>query len=117
MRYRKMDANGDYCFGNQQNDFYRDVPDAPAQAVKTRLALFTGEWFLDTTDGTPWRTEVLGKYTKDTYDIVIKGRILNTPGVTAIDSYTSAFDGDSRRLNVAATITTQFGQQVVETTL
>ena len=78
MRYRKLDANGDYSFGAQQADFFVDSPEGVAQAVQTRLGLFTGEWFLDTTDGTPWRTEVLGKYTQDSYDAVIKDRILTT---------------------------------------
>jgi hypothetical protein len=117
MRYRKEDANGDYVFGNQLADFYTDVPEAVAQAVKTRLALFTGEWFLDTTDGTPWRVEVLGKYTKDIYDAVIQARILGTQGVNEITSYSSTFDGDSRTLSISATIDTQYGNTPVATTL
>lgn len=117
MRYRKQDANGDYVFGHQQSDFHRDVPDAVAQAVKTRLKLFTGEWYLDTSDGTPWRTEVLGKYTKDTYDAVIRSRILGTPGVSELLAYSSAFDGDSRALSISATINTQYGPAPVATTL
>lgn len=117
MRYRKEDANGDYVFGHQLADFYQDVPEAVAQAVKTRLGLFTGEWYLDTTDGTPWRTEVLGKYTKETYDAVIKDRILGTQGVTEILTYSSTFDGDSRELDVAGMIDTIYGQVPIATTL
>lgn len=117
MRYRKQDASGDYVFGHQQSDFYRDVPDAVAQAVKTRLMLFAGEWYLDTSDGTPWRTEVLGKYTRETYDAVIRSRILGTPGVTEILDYSSSFDGSSRSLSIKATINTQYGQAPVATTL
>lgn len=33
MRYRKLDENGDYSFGGQQADYYRDTPLAVAQAV------------------------------------------------------------------------------------
>jgi hypothetical protein len=117
MRYRKEDANGDYVFGNQGADFYRDQPEAVAQAVKTRLGLYTGEWFLDTTDGTPWRTEVLGKYTKDTYDAIIKARILDTQGVDEILAYSSSFDGNTRVLSISATINTIYGQTPVATTL
>lgn len=117
MRYRKQDASGDYVFGHQQSDFYRDVPDAVAQAAKTRLMLFTGEWYLDTSDGTPWRTGVLGKYTKDVYDLVIRSRILGTPGVDEILSYSSTFDGNSRALSISATINTQYGPAPVATTL
>lgn len=117
MRYRKMDANGDYTFGHQQNDFYRDQPEAVAQAVKTRLALFTGEWFLDVTDGTPWTSQVLGKYTKDQYDAAISDRILGTQGVTQIDSYSSTVNTAARSLTVTATIDTQYGTATLTATL
>lgn len=117
MRYRRLDANGDYTFGHQQADFYINQPEAVGQAVQTRLALFTGEWFLDTTDGTPWRTDVLGKYTQNHYDIVIKERIIDTPGVKSLDSYASTFDRDARALRVQATITTIYGTTTVQATL
>jgi hypothetical protein len=117
MRYRKLTADGDYSFGQQQADFYRNVPEAVGQAVLTRLELFTGQWFLDSDEGTPWRTDVLGKYTRDSYDAVIQARILDTEGVTRIDDYTSAFNENTRKLTVSATITTAYGQTTVTTTL
>lgn len=127
MRYRKLDANGDYSFGAQQADFYIDSPEGVAQAVQTRLGLFTGEWFLDTTDGTPWRTGVLGKYTQDSYDAVIKDRILTTTvitgqlattaGVKSITAYSSTFDRDARKLRVEATIDTIYGEATIDSTL
>lgn len=116
MRYRKLDAAGDYTLGSGQ-DWHVSTPEAVAQAVRTRLALWAGEWFADTEDGTPWETEVLGKYTAETRDAVIKGRILGTPNVTGIETFTSAFDGNTRRLQIAATINTAFGAAIVETTL
>jgi len=116
MKYRKLDVNGDYTLGTG-GDFYVDEPAAVAQAVMTRLMLFTGEWFLDTQDGTPWRTEILGKYTKDTYDTVVTQRILSTSGVLGIASYSSAFDGATRQLAIAATIDTIYGQAAVQGTL
>ena len=116
MRYRKLDADGDYTVGTGQ-DFLVDSPEAVAQAIKTRLGLYAGEWFLDTEDGTPWRTEVLGKYTLSTYDAVIKDRILGTAGVAQIDEYSSEFDGTTRRLTIAATISTEYGQATVTGTI
>ncbi|QEE24532.1 hypothetical protein CS053_08470 [Rhodanobacter glycinis] len=117
MRYRKLDENGDYTFGNSSADFYIDEPEAVSQAVQTRLELFTGEWFLDTSDGTPWNTDVLGKNTSASYDMVIKERILGTPGVMSIDSYSSTLDRNTRNLAVAATVTTQYGKTTVQATL
>lgn len=116
MRYRKLDANGDYTLGTGA-DFYQDTPDAVAQAVMTRLRLHSGEWFLDTTDGTPWGSDVLGKYTLSTYDTVIQQRILSTPGVQGIASYTSSIDTRARALSIAATIDTIYGQATVQGTL
>jgi hypothetical protein len=110
MRVRKMDANGDMTFGGGQASFYRDQPEAPAQAALTRLYLFLGEWFLDTSDGTPWKTQVLGKYTGSTRDPVIRQRILGTPGVTGIAAYGSQLNRDTREFDVQATIDTLYGQ-------
>jgi hypothetical protein len=117
MRYRKLDVNGDYVFGSGSSAFYIDVPEAPAQAVQTRLGLFTGQWFLDTTEGTPWATGVLGKYTQNARDVVIKERIIDTPGVLSLNSFNSAIDSATRRLSVSATITTAYGTAQVQITL
>lgn len=117
MRYRKLDADGDYTFGNQQADFYKDNPEAVAQAVMTRLRLNKGEWFIDTEDGTPWNSEVLGERTVATRDAAIKKRILGTPGVVQIDSYNSTFNAETRRFSVTATITTVYGQTTISENL
>lgn len=116
MRYRKLDAAGDYTLGSGQ-DWLIDSPEAVAQAVRTRLGLNLGEWFVDTSDGMPWSTEVLGKHTALTRDAVIKDRILGTPGVTEITDYSSTFDGNTRRFSVTATISTAYGTATVDTTL
>lgn len=117
MRYRKLDENGDYTFGTR-NDFHVDSPEAVAQAVKTRLALWKGEWFLDTSDGTPWNEQVLGVRSRGkNYDATIRQRILRTPGVSEISDYSSSFDGDSRKLTVSTTITTAYGTTKISTSM
>ncbi len=108
MRYRKLDANGDYTV-ETGDDFYVNSPAAVAQAVQTRLRLFAGEWFLDTSAGMPWNTGVLGKYTAAAYDPLIKEQILAAQGVTEITAYTSTRDPSARTLNVAVTIGTIYG--------
>lgn len=113
MRVRKLDTDGDMVFGHGQFDFYRDQPEAPAQCVQTRLALRTGEWFLDTTAGTPWAAKILGKYTSGTRDQVLRSRILGTTGVTAITGYSSTFDPETRRFVVEATVDTAFGKTTI----
>lgn len=99
-------------------DFHIDTPDAVAQAVKTRLALWVGEWFLDVTEGTPWNEQVLGKRLRGkNYDAAIRQRILGTEGVLELADYTSSIDPNSRALSVAATITTAYGTTQISTTL
>ncbi|MDI2595032.1 hypothetical protein POF45_26945 [Pseudomonas sp. 681] len=116
MRYRKLDANGDYTFGNQQADFLIDSPEAVAQAVGTRLKLDQGEWFLDKTEGMPWSTEVLGERTAATRDSAVQKRILGTQGMVQIDNYDSNFDPDTRRFTPTAEVTTAYGQTTINGT-
>ena len=113
MRYRKLDSSGDMTFGHQQADFYRDTPAAPGQAVDTRLGLFLGEYFVDVTEGTDYVGGVLGKYTQESADLVIRERILNTQGVVSILSYQSSYNPDARNWTAVATISTVYGEATI----
>lgn len=117
MRIRATDADGDMTFGQGQRNFYVDQPEAPAQAAKTRLMLFLGEWVLDTRAGTPWNTQVLGKRTADTRDPVIRSRLRGTPGVTALAAYDSRLDRTTREFVVSAELDTAYGRATLETPL
>lgn len=109
MRYRKLDADRDMVFGNQQNDFWRDVPDAPAQAVGTRLRLISGEWFLDVSEGVPYQVSALGAGKAATIEPMFREAILNTQGVTGITDWSGTFNPDTRTYSIAATIDTLYG--------
>lgn len=111
MLYRRLDENLDYTFGRgPKNNFWRDTPDAPAQAVLTRLRFELGQWFLDLDDGTPWNTRVLGKYTGNTRDPVIRSRVLGTEGVRFLLEYSSHTDPETRGYGVNMVIDTIYGQ-------
>lgn len=117
MIYRKLDPAGDYTLGSGA-DFLANSPEAVAQAVLTRLRLWKGEWFINTEDGTPYASDVLGKrFQRKNPDSIIKQRILGTPGVTEITSYSSSFDGDSRQFSVTATISTAYGAATISEAL
>ena len=111
MRVRKVDSTGDMQFGNGQASFHRDTPDAVAQVVESRLNLWLGEWYLDQLEGTPYQTQVLGKYTGQTRDPVMRARILDTLGVTELLSYDSTFDSQTRTFAVSARIGTAYTVQ------
>ena len=110
MRYRKLDINGDYTFGQGQANFYRDDPVGVAQAVTTRLKLWLSEWFLDINEGMPWVQGVLGKRDKAAADSTIREYILNTQGVLSILSYNSVLNSDDRKLSLSVTIDTIYGK-------
>ena len=81
-----------------------------AQTVKTRLALFLGEYFRNITDGTPWYEQILGKFTSlDVAESVLRVRIAATPGVVRLTSFDTDFDIDSRKYSVTAGILTIHG--------
>jgi len=117
MRYRKLQGfgqgvpsdGGDYSFGLNADDFFVDSPTTVAQAVLTALMLHRGEWFLDTTVGMPWETEVLGYNTQSLYDAAIKQTILRVEGVLAIEQYSSSLDTVTRFLTVIVVLDTIYG--------
>ncbi len=109
MRYRKLDADGDYSFGHGLQDFFIDQPEAVAQACLTRLEMFTGDWYQAPADGTPWRTLVLGKGTEATRDMAIQARVTATPEVRKLLFYASRLDRGTRTMFGAMTIETSYG--------
>lgn len=120
MRYRNQDANGDYLVGRGTVEILHNVPAAVALAVKTRLLLEQGEWFLDVTEGTPYRSKILSDLnynTKPTYDAAIRERILDTRGVTELVAYHSSVNPDRRTLTVTATVNTLYGQATINQVL
>lgn len=114
MRYRKLDKTDDMRFGNQQADFYRDSPEAVAQAILTRLRLWVGEWFIDQTEGTPYQQAVLGTGTKKTIEPAIRARILDTQGVTTIEEFQLVIDPNNRTAAIDAVVNTDYGTVTVQ---
>lgn len=110
MRYRKLSSDGDYVFGSGKNDFLVNSPEAVAQAILTRLKQWLGEWFADTSDGTGWNQSIVGKQSKNLYELTLHQRVLETPGVKSIVDFQSALDPDTRRLTVSMTVNTIFGE-------
>ncbi|MED5757792.1 hypothetical protein VZ191_05345 [Enterobacter roggenkampii] len=113
MRYRREDSDGDYTFGQGDGNFLINTPECVAQAVKTRFELWKGQWFLDTTEGTPYIQSVLGKQRPEVYSLAIRDRISSTPGVLSILSFDTVNNGQSRRVTFTASINTIYGQTTV----
>lgn len=110
MRYRKLSSDGDYVFGSGKNDFLVNSPESVAQAILTRLKLWLGEWFADTTDGTGWSQSIIGKHSKNLYELTLRQRVLETQGVVNIIGFQSSLNPDTRHLTVSMTVNTIYGE-------
>jgi len=110
-RVRKLDANGDYSFGQGEANFWINQVEGVVQNVTTRLLLLEGEWWLDQTVGTPWSQEILGYSTAALRDVAIKTVILTTDNVTQLTQYNSSVNPSTRAFTVSGFILTPFSPQ------
>lgn len=107
--YRKLDENGDYMFG-RRDEFYSDV-EAVAQAVKTRLLHFRGEWWENVLDGTPFFQDVAGQFFASInaarrVDLIFSQRINGTMGVVEITEFDSRIDPQTRTYSASVSVRT-----------
>lgn len=107
MTVRKLDENGDIV---TSGTIFTTGQDEVAQTLRTRLRLFLGEYFRDITDGTPWFEQILGKGTSlDAKEAALRNRIVRTPGVIRLTSFTTDFDVNTRKYTVTAGVLTSYG--------
>ncbi|HCT3679237.1 TPA: hypothetical protein OTU09_001781 [Acinetobacter baumannii] len=113
MRYRKLSSDGDYVFGSGKNDFLSNSPETVAQAILTRLKLWLGEWFANTSDGTGWNQSIVGKHSKNLYELTLRQRVLETPGVSSVADFQSSLDPETRHLSVSMVVNTIYGEAFI----
>lgn len=114
MRYRRLDENYDYTFGNGQYDFLIDIEAVP-QAIKTKLMLFQGEWWEDLSEGLPFYQDIAGQFirTDEDKDMITRiycNRITDVEAVTGFNSMESEFDNENRKYSLKASVDTIYGQ-------
>jgi hypothetical protein len=116
---RRLDQNGDITFGRGIESFATGS-EAAAQRARTRMLLIVGEWFLNTDAGVPWFQipasgvqPIMGVTRNLPYtEAVLKARILGTDGIATLESFSMTFDGETRKLKVAAMVRTVDGDTV-----
>lgn len=101
MRYRQLAPNGDSTVFSGNSPFLVNSPAAVEQAIRTRLNLWLGEWFLDSTVGFPVKQQVIGTGTQDTRDLAVQSTILGTTGVLSITGYSSSVNSVTRLFTVS----------------
>ncbi|MCB2297804.1 hypothetical protein [Clostridium tagluense] len=110
MRYRMLDANGDYLFGRGQQCFTFGRF-AVSQAINTSLALLKNEWWEDTSAGLPLFQSILGQTgSHDNIaiaDLLIKKVISGVTGVTEIQDFTSTYE--NRVYTFTCSVNTLYG--------
>lgn len=108
MRVRRLNDDGDLV---TRGKMFLSERDAIAQTIETRLRLFLGEYFRDITDGTPWFQQILGKFENiNAVEAVIRNRIVRSPGVIRLLSFSMEYDLDERALSIYAYVITNYGE-------
>lgn len=109
--------NGDYSFGNNQNDFLEGKL-AAAQAIKTNLRLLLGEWWEDLEKGLPLFQNILSRAgtpeNNQAVDLLIQSTIASTPGVKNISKLASDYDSITRTYTISCTVETIYGEITLE---
>lgn len=112
MKYRKLDANGDYSFGFGNNNFVTDAA-AVTQAINTKLNMFQGECWKSVAEGLPFFQSIAGQSGTQAniaaIDLIFKGRILEAPETTSVDTYASNYDTQKRKYTATASVVTEYG--------
>ena len=106
----KLDSNHDMAI--EGNDIVLVAgPDEAAQSILIRLYAYYGEWFLDTSLGTPHYQEVLGNpFRVDNQAAVYRRRVLQTPGTKSIENV--SFSRINRQLSFNANAILEDGSTV-----
>jgi hypothetical protein len=89
--------------------------DAVAQFVGQRLQTWLGEWFLDTTEGVPFREKIFLK-NPNIVDVetTLKLIIIESPGIIELTSFNLTLDSAARTAHLAFTANSQAGEVVFD---
>lgn len=113
----KLDDDGD-LFIDEDGAHLTTGIEAVVQAVRFRLQLFRGEWFLNLDVGVPWFQEFLGeKYDPELLRQRLIEAIKDTPGVVEVVSLVIAFDSPTRKISVTWSVRSEFGDTDPDTLL
>lgn len=106
-RNLKLDAGGDLCIPPIIGDFIE-------QRVASAFRMLLGEWFLDTTDGTPYfQTIFVANANLDHVRSAFIDRALSVEGVVSIETLDLSVDKVRRELTVHFAGRGPLGQLVV----
>lgn len=112
MTVRRLDENGDITTSGTQ--FITGRAEI-VQTLNTRLRLYSGEYFRDITEGTPWFQSVLTKNTSlANKEAVLKSRILQTDGVLKLTNFSTDFNNVTRAYSITVGVLTPYGAEELQ---
>lgn len=116
--YRRLDANGDYVWGNSMNDMLSGQA-AMRQVVQTRLRAIRGEWWEGDRTALPYFTDMLGGPGSQTQiqkiDLMVIARLMDTVGVLNVTGFSSSFE--NRAYKCSCTVHTVYGDVSAEVSM
>ena len=108
MKYRKLTESGDYSFGNNKQDYITDKY-AVAQAIKTKILLFYGEWWEDLGLGIPMFQSILGQtkpsLISNSLQLLVSERIKDVPFIRTVDIVNVSIYNRTIRMEIKVTTT------------
>lgn len=114
MRIRALDKNGDWSFGKGRNN-YLSGEEAIVQNLKCRLNFWQNDCFFAMNDGIDYVNE-MDKGQQIRLEADIRQCILNSYGITAINSYSSYYDPDLRTFKVVYDLQTFYNKNLLGST-
>jgi len=108
MIIRGLDAQGDWVYGKGKSDYAKNL-DGLEIDLATRLRSWKFDCFFASQEGVDYRS-YLAKNTQPFLEADIKRVILQTEGVTVINSFSAVFNENERNLTIEADISTIYGE-------
>lgn len=109
MSIRNLDINHDWTFGSGKSNYLTEQKEIQLN-LETRLYSFLGDWFLDTDFGIDY-WNLLDYRGSERLENQIQNMIINTPGITEIESVDVTI-GANRTLQASYKVKTIFSQTI-----
>jgi hypothetical protein len=96
MKFRNLDANGDWTFGNGLANYVGGNA-AIGLNIRTRIYSWLGDCFFDQQAGIDWWNRLGSRNQKTLLDMDLRRIIAQSENVTALVSFASVLDGRAYR--------------------
>lgn len=111
MTFRNLDSNHDWTFGAGRNNYVAANQEI-ALNIKTRVLSFLGDCFFATDEGIDWFNLLDYRY-QDRLENAVQEVVIQTPGVTAINSVDVITTAD-RQIRIAYNVKTIYSSSYTD---